>query len=142
VLLSVLLVLLFLLLLGVSAAVLVLTSGSGSPAKKDLPKDITWVRSIYGWGKTQETSLRAPSDVDFAADGSIWAVSGTNAIVGFTADGSLRKLIKPKIGNGPGQANTIEGIEIGPDGTIYVSDEGKNKVMEFKQDGTFLGEWI
>ena len=27
------------------------------------------------------------------------------------------------------------------EGTLYVSDEGSHKIIKFKQDGTFVGEW-
>lgn len=139
--LATILVLLFLLLLGVAASVLMLTRGAGAPDKAEVPKGITWVRSIYGWGKTPETSLNGPSDAAFAPDGSIWVVSASRMIIGFRPDGSLIKVIEPKRGKGEGQVHTLEGIMVGDNNRIYVTDEGKNKVIEFDRSGKWIGEW-
>lgn len=139
--LEVVLVLLIILLVGSAVAVLYFTKGSGAPAEKDLPKDVEWVRSIYGWGKTADTSLAAPTDVAVAPDGGIWTISAAQAIVGFNPDGSFKKLIRPKRGFEKGQVDTLEGITVGSDGTIYVTDQGKGAIERFDQDGTWLGEW-
>ena len=135
------LVLLVILLAGAAYAVLYFSRGSGGPAASDLPEGIEWVRSIYGWGDTLEESLAAPVDVAVAPDGSIWTVSGAQVIVGFNPDGSLKKLIRPERGFGDGQVSTLEGIDVGPDGTIYLADQGKGSIERFSQDGTWIGNW-
>lgn len=138
----VVLVLLIVLLAGSAFAVLYWARGqSGAPTAAELPEDLGWVRSIYGWGETLDTSLAAPSDVAIAEDGSIWAVSGSQMIVGFNPDGSLKQLIQPERGFGQGQVNTLESITIGPDDTIYVTDQGKGSIERFAPDGTWLGQW-
>ena len=44
-------------------------------------------------------------------------------------------------GNGPGQVKNPEQICTATDGLVYVSDEGKNCVQVFEQDGKFIREF-
>ncbi len=136
------LVLLLLLLIGLVTAVLVLTRGRGAPSAESMPKGITWVRSIYGWGNTAATQLNSPVDAAVAPDGTIWVTNRARQIVGFNPDGTLKRLIEPTYGKGPGMAYALEGIDVGADGIIYVADAGRNRVMEFDSDtGEFIGEY-
>ncbi|MDF1542328.1 MAG: NHL repeat-containing protein [Anaerosomatales bacterium] len=134
--------LLILLLAGSSYYVLYWTQGgSGAPAAGDLPEGLEWVRSIYGWGETADTSLSSPSDVAIAPDGSIWVISAAQMVVGFNPDGTLKQVIHPERGFERGQVDTLEGITVGPDGVIYVTDQGKGSIERFEQDGTWIGQW-
>jgi len=48
-------------------------------------------------------------------------------------------------GSLPGELDQIADLEVGPDGTIYVSDPGNHQIAEFSLNGTFLrsiGGWI
>lgn len=141
VILAALMVLLFLLLLGLSATVVYLTRGRQAPAAEEVPAGMTWVRSIYGWGDTQETSIDAPSDVAFDKDGRIWCLSHGMTIAAFNPDGSVHRIIQPPRGRDEKQVDTMEGITIGDDGTIYVTDSGRQMVIEFTPEGEWLGEW-
>ncbi len=42
-------------------------------------------------------------------------------------------------GTGDGQFLTPSGIAVGPDGTVYVSDEGRSDIQHFDAEGQFLG---
>lgn len=138
----VVLALLMLLLAGSAYAILRLSrGGTSSPEAEDLPEGVEWVRSVYGWGETADTQLDSPSDVAIAGDGSIWVISNAQMIVGFNPDGSFKQLIRPERGREAGQVDTLEGITIGPDGTIYVTDQGKGSIERFGQDGTWIGNW-
>ena len=44
-------------------------------------------------------------------------------------------------GGAPGQFRSPRGIDVAPDGTIYVADAGNARVQRFGADGTFLGEF-
>ena len=135
VILGVLLAVLVLLLLGVSYAVVRLTPGRGAPVgAASTPKGITWVRSIYGWGNGVEQSLRTPTDVAIAPNGTIWTLSNHDTVVGFNPDGSPYKVIKPK-----GVAS-LEGIAVGQDGGLYVADFG-GQLVKFSPQGELLDKW-
>ncbi len=44
-------------------------------------------------------------------------------------------------GNGPGQFVRPTGIDVAPDGTVYVSDSGNDRVQRFSSEGVFLGQF-
>ena len=119
------LIVLFLLLLAASYAVYRLTPGTGAPTgKQDTPTGITWVRSIYGWGTGAGQQLVAPTDVTIGPDGVIWTTSSHDTIVGFNPDGTVHKVIQPKT------TASIEGVSIGSDGNIYITDFAGQVVAE------------
>jgi predicted membrane-bound mannosyltransferase/DNA-binding beta-propeller fold protein YncE len=41
-------------------------------------------------------------------------------------------------GSNPGELNTPHGIDVAPDGSIYVADSGNNHIQRFSADGTLL----
>ena len=43
-------------------------------------------------------------------------------------------------GTPPQQFNTVHGITIGPDGTVYVADRAHNRIQSFTLEGKFLRE--
>jgi DNA-binding beta-propeller fold protein YncE len=44
-------------------------------------------------------------------------------------------------GSNPGELNTPHGIDIAPDGSIFVADSGNNRIQKFSPDGTLLASW-
>ncbi|MDD1728828.1 MAG: hypothetical protein LUQ50_07145, partial [Methanospirillum sp.] len=46
-----------------------------------------------------------------------------------------------RYGSEPGEFDDITDITTGPDGTIYVSDHGNNRIQAFSENGTFLQSW-
>lgn len=134
--LAILLLALFLLLLGITYAVIKLTPGKGAPVSEaDTPSGITWVRSIYGWGDGPSEALVAPTDVAIADDGTIWAISGHSTIAGFNPDGTAQRVFEPA-----GVAS-LEGIAIGDDGNIYVTDFG-GQILSYNTRGEPLQQWM
>jgi len=133
--LSILVVVLFLVLVGAIYSVARLTAGKGAPqVKGTLPRGITWVRSIYGWGNAQSQRLNAPTDVAVGPNGTIWVVSGHRTIAGFNPDGTAKKVFEPK------NTASLEGITVGDNGNLYVTDFG-GQVIEFTPDGTQVDQW-
>ncbi|GAB4288882.1 MAG: hypothetical protein Kow0067_14660 [Coriobacteriia bacterium] len=135
------LVVLFLLLIALIVGVTMLSSPVGAPRADDLPDDIEWVRSIYGWGTAPEQALVGPVDAAVAPDGTIWVVSGRTTLVAFEPDGSLRRLVELPFGEGEGQASALEGLDVGDDGSVFVCDYGNNKVIVLSPEGELIDEW-
>ena len=44
-------------------------------------------------------------------------------------------------GSGDGQLTTAHGVAIAPDGSIYISDSGNNRIQHFSATGGFLQSW-
>lgn len=135
--LSVILVALVLMLCGVSAFVLRLATPTGAPDSNETPAGLTWVRSIYGWGKLETQQLSGPSDVGIGPDGTIWVADSKRfQIVGFTPSGAYKALIKD-------DADQIfpQAFDVSADNELYVCDFAKGRVVVFAADGTRLREW-
>ena len=132
--LGILLVILFLLLVAAAYAVFTLMPGKGAPDKSKTPPGVTWIRSIYGWGNSPDQALRTPTGVDIADDGTIWVVSGHNTISSYAPDGTPKIAIKPE------NTVSIEGISVGTDGNLFVTDYG-GQIVEFTPKGEYVDSW-
>jgi DNA-binding beta-propeller fold protein YncE len=44
-------------------------------------------------------------------------------------------------GSGAGNFSNPWGVAIGPDGTVFVTDESNNRIQKFGADGAYVGEW-
>lgn len=135
------LVLLFLLLLSIGFFVYKITKPVGMPNGNSVPTGITWIRSLYSFGAGPEQQIYSPSDTAIAPDGTIWTLSKKRYIVGFGPDGQVRHVIVPPLGYSKGQVTSLEGIAVGDDGSVYVTDFARNVIMVFAPNGTFLREW-
>ncbi|MCE5191293.1 MAG: NHL repeat-containing protein [Actinomycetia bacterium] len=139
--LALLLVILILLLVGVGYFLVRSARPAGAPTADTLPAGITWVRSLYAWGPSPEQMLNTPTAVDIGPDGTIWTLASKRYIVGYSPSGQVRKVISPAVGQQPGQVTSLEGIAVGDDGAIYVTDFGNNAVDVFSPAGAFLRSW-
>ena len=45
------------------------------------------------------------------------------------------------VGSGPGQFNELYGVDVAPDGNVYVADCGNKRIQYFTPTGSYLGEW-
>jgi len=50
-------------------------------------------------------------------------------------------LVWGSTGSGAGNFITPWGVAIGPDGTVFVTDEGNNRIQKFSATGAYVGEW-
>jgi len=139
--LAAILVLIILLIAVVGAFVLRMSQPAGAPKKSVLPKGVTWIRSLYAWGKSPSQMMVGPTNTAIGPDGTIWVVTNKRDIIGFQPTGQVRRVILLPLGVAPGQAISLEGIGVGGDGSIYVADYGKNAIMVFSPSGRFLREW-
>lgn len=132
--LAVVLVILMLLLSVAGVFVWNLSKPKGAPSVAE-SNGMRWVRSIYGWGDTSADLLQGPVDAAVAPNGTIWTVSGKTTLVGFNPDGTLERLVPFERGEEDGQVISIEGMDVGEDGTIYLADFGRNAVHEVTPQG-------
>ncbi|MBL7064105.1 MAG: TIGR03663 family protein [Anaerolineae bacterium] len=51
------------------------------------------------------------------------------------------RLVFGSEGTGPGQLQNPRGIEVGPDGFVYVADSGNHRIQKFTADGEFVAAW-
>ncbi len=51
------------------------------------------------------------------------------------------RLVFGSEGSAPGQLQGPRGIEVGPDGFIYVADSGNHRIQKFTTDGEFVAAW-
>lgn len=103
-------------------------------------KGITWVRSIYGYGKQPSELLNSPIGVAADSRGRIFVADSQNRrVLVFNTDGSYVGRLG-KTGAHRGQTNFPQGVDVGPDGRIYVTDTERQVLMVFGPDLKFIDE--
>lgn len=108
----------------------------GAPDAADTG-ELEWVRSIYGWGRTEDEQLYAPSDVAIGPDGTIWVCDSQRfQVVGFNPDGSYRTLVH----QGPGYMFP-QAMTVSEDNELYIGDYLNAKVRVFSPDNEELRSW-
>lgn len=135
------LVILILLLGGLGYFVFSLLEPVGAPTSEELPEGLQWVRSIYGYGPAEDQRFIAPDHVDIADDGTIW-VSDTqmNSVMSFTPDGQPKSRIEMAAVL-PNAYVAPKGLEMGPDGRLYVCANGAAKILVLSTRGELLQSW-
>ena len=137
--LSVILVILILLLLLSCAGLLALFRPPGTGATHE---GITWIRSIYTLGANipgQAPNLR-PSSVAINPDGqTFWVADGRHErLVKYDYNGVFKDIITTQVDGKPLVYPTDVGV--GPDGTLYVTEETYNHVVIYNRDKTVRAE--
>lgn len=136
-------ILLLALLIGLTVVFYNLVKPAGAPSVAQGEDDITWVRSMYGFGPTDDEQLKAPSSVAVAPNGDIYATDPMRArIMVFRPDGTFRRLIHTGAGGtGRGQFIRPEAVDVGADGSVYIADSWANKIIVFDDQGLYVREW-
>jgi DNA-binding beta-propeller fold protein YncE len=92
--------------------------------------------AVVGKGSSgQEGTGIAVTDVA-VHKGKVYATDSYQVVVFSDRGALLNQFGRP--GSGPGQLDRPNGIEVGPNGTIYVSDSNNNRIVAFGPDGGML----
>lgn len=98
-----------------------------------------WVRSIYGWGASEDQRLVAPTDVGIGPDGVIWVNDeNSSRVLGFGTDGTLRFVLGES--EGALLADPVA-VSESADNEIYVADLSAGHIFVFDRDGALLRSW-
>jgi DNA-binding beta-propeller fold protein YncE/4-amino-4-deoxy-L-arabinose transferase-like glycosyltransferase len=96
------------------------------------------------WGKApanpeslQPDEFGDIKDIEIAGDGSVYVLEGEGRIQIFSSTGELRKTLRPEdLGTyGP------NGLSLGPDGSIYVGDTGRSRVLKLPPNGEPVADY-
>ena len=126
------LVVLVILLLIAGFALVQIFQPPGKVATTQQASGITWVRSIYGWGKSSDQQFWGPQGVGIGPDGTIWVTTqGQHRVVGFNPDGSFAAMLyqgQPGDASFPNALNYPVAAAVDPSGLIYVADQPRSTV--------------
>ncbi len=136
------LVILVILLLIASYALIQIFQPVGRVASTAEAKGVSWVRSIYGWGKTQDQQFWGPQGVAVGPDGTIWATTqGQNRVVGFNPDGTLAAMLYQGPAGDAKYPNSLSyptAVAVDGAGLIYVADTPKSRVWVLNRDNQIV----
>jgi PQQ-like domain len=136
------LVVLVILLLIASYALLQIFQPVGRVASVKEAEGLTWVRSIYGWGKTTDEQFWGPQGVAIGPDGIIWATTqGQNRVVGFNPDGTFSAMLYQGPQGDPKYPNSLNypvAVAVDPSGLIYIADQTRSRVWVMTRDNRIV----
>jgi len=136
------LVILVILLLIASYSLLQIFQPVGRVASTQEAKGITWVRSIYGWGKTTDQQFWGPQGVAIGPDGTIWVTTqGQNRVVGFNPDGTFNAMLYQGPQGDSKYPNALSypvAVAVDSAGLIYIADQTKSTVWVMRRDNTIV----
>ena len=114
----------------------------GKVASQEEAKGITWVRSIYGWGKKSDQQFWGPQGVGIGTGGTVWVTTqGQNRVVGFNPDGSLAAMLFQGPAGDKQYPNALTypvAVDEGPDGLIYIADQPRSTVWVLSRDNRIV----
>jgi DNA-binding beta-propeller fold protein YncE len=91
------------------------------------------------WGEPgpHEGQFNQPRSVDFCPDGSVIVLDRSDRVQRFDADGRFVELWHtPSVVKG-----NPRGLDVGPDGRIYVADTHNSEVLVYDEHGRLLRKW-
>ena len=138
----VVLVMLIILLLIASYALVQIFRPVGKIASTQEAEGITWVRSIYGWGKGIDQQFNGPQGTSIGPDGTIWVTTqAQNRVVGFNPDGSLAAMLYQGPAGDPKATNALSypvAVAVDPSGLVYVADQTRSTVWVMTRDNQIV----
>ena len=89
-----------------------------------------------------DRTFHMPTDVAFAADGSVYVADGygNSRVVHLDLDGRFIRAWGRR-GSAPGEFDTPHSVAVAPDGRVLVSDRHNHRIQIFEPDGTYQTEW-
>lgn len=129
---------LVILLLIASVALVQIFQPVGRVATTQEAGGISWVRSIYGWGKAQDQQFWGPQGVAVGPDSTIWVTTqGQSRVVGFNPDGSYAAMLYGGPAGDPRYPNSLTyptAVAVDPAGLIYIADQPRSTVWVMSRD--------
>jgi streptogramin lyase len=91
-------------------------------------------RPVEGWGKLPDGwSFVEATSVGVDANDDVWIFNrGAHPVIRFDRDGNVRSAW------GEGQVGRAHGITLGPDGTVWLTDDGNHTIRQFTPEGRLL----
>ncbi len=105
--------------------------------------DMTWVRSLYGFGPAEDEQLASPSSVAVAPDGRVYVTDPIRArVMVFNSSGGFDSLLHTGAGGYlEGQFIRPEAVAVDQEnGEVFIADSWAKKVIVFDAAGTFIRE--
>ncbi|MEI6623450.1 MAG: NHL repeat-containing protein [Actinomycetes bacterium] len=140
------LVVLVILLLIALIALLAIFRPVGKVASGTEAAGVTWIRSIYGWGKGADQQFKGPQGVGVGPDGIIWATTqAQNRVVGFNPDGSLNTMLYQGPAGQQSSPNAFSypvATAVDPAGLIYIADQPKSTVWVVNRDNKIVNKFF
>lgn len=135
------LMVLVLLLAGLGFFIVSLLEPVGAPDEAASSDELSWVRSIYGFGPSPEEQFVAPDHTEIADDGTIW-VSDTqlNSILAFGPDGTFRRRIEFSAIWPMAPWVVPKGLDV-DSGEVFVCANAANRVLVLSEQGELLRSW-
>ena len=133
-----------LLLLAATALLFWIAKPVGAVARGEEAGGLEWVRSIYGWGETQDEQLLTPNDVAIAPDGTIWVTDQARArVVGFNPDGTYKTLLhQGPVGSSQFALEMPTSVAVDETGLIYVGELAGDAVTVFSEDNEVVRQYM
>ena len=136
------LAILVILLLVATFALVQILQPVGQVADSTDQTGMTWVRSMYGWGKTKADQLQGPQGVAIGPDGVIWATDqGFSRVIGFNPDGSYAGMMFLGVRNDPAHPDAMlypTSVAVDSENRIYIGDQSGNSVDIMTRDNKLI----
>jgi len=136
--LTVLLIIMILILAALVALFVTLRQATNAPIPVESP-GVKHVRTYYGWGNQDDQLFKQPFDVTFRGGNYYVVDKGLGQVIVLSPAGQLvRKIGSP--GNKPDQFAAPTGIDVDPQGNVYVTDAIQKRILVFNNQGQYERE--
>lgn len=118
-------------------------AGIAGPSGPGSGDGLIWIRSLYGYGPTQEEQLWRPTSVAIGPNGDIYATDPQRSrIMVFNPSGGFVRLISTPQGQVEHAGFTRpEAIDVADNGEVYVADSWLSAVVVLNDQGRVLRQW-